>query len=214
MYKRQARYGVITGTLGDPEYEKLVEQMWSENVNSYIDTVKSIQELEATNRNLHVLSTIDPSRLESAKDSYERFAAIQGTVSTITDISDIGQYFSQLYRIDNGDGTETVYYFIDFNMTDENGRITYPSEVTKNFAFLETVAPEGFTLTYRLNLSSRGNVSSGGTLYVDISNSYATELPMTGGRGMLYIILTGAAVMLLSTAAVIIRVKRKGGAAA
>lgn len=209
-----ARYGVITGTLGDPEYEKLVEQMWSENVNSYIDTVKSIQELEATNRNLHVLSTIDPSRLESAKDSYERFAAIQGTVSTITDISDIGQYFSQLYRIDNGDGTETVYYFIDFNMTDENGRITYPSEVTKNFAFLETVAPEGFTLTYRLNLSSRGNVSSGGTLYVDISNSYATELPMTGGRGMLYIILTGAAVMLLSTAAVIIRVKRKGGAAA
>ncbi len=209
-----ARYGVITGTSGDPEYEELVRQMWSENVNAYIGAVKRIQELETDNESLHILSSVNYSRLESVKDSYEKFSAVQGTVEEITDASDIGQNFSQLYRVDNGDGTETVYYFIDFNMTDENGQITYPSEIEKNFAFLETVAPEGFVLTHRLNLSSRGNVSSGGTLYVDISNSYATELPMTGGSGMLYIILMGTALMLLSTIVVIVRIKKKGGSSA
>ncbi|MBO5449384.1 MAG: leucine-rich repeat protein [Ruminococcus sp.] len=204
-----ARYGVITGTSGSPEFEALVQQKWSEHVDGYIGAVQNVRTLETGNKKLHVLTTVDTSRLTAAKDSYADFTAIPGMVTELTDVNSIGQDFSQLYRIVDSNGTATVYYFIDLSMTNENGRITYPSEVENTFAFVETAAPEGFTLTNKLHIAQRGKVNSGETLYVDISDPIAEELPMTGGSGMLYIILAGAAVMLLSTAAVIVRIKRK-----
>lgn len=201
-----ARYGVITGNPDDPEYQKDLEALWEQYVDDYIAAVGIT---ETYDEDIYCLAAVGSERLQAARDAgYESFCQITGVIDEISSISETGQNFCQMYQIQNEDGTETTYYFIDYAVTDADGYIRYTSVVDDQFAYLEVAAPVGYSLLYRLNISER-NAISGATQYVDISDSYAEKLPMTGGRGTLYMMLFGVAAMLFSTGVVAFRVKRK-----
>ena len=200
-----ARYGIITLNVNDENYSEKLEEIWREYVDEYIEAVKEVSEAQDNDR--FTLSTVGIQRLEGAINSFEGFTGISGVKSEINSLSDIGDDFCQLYIMDNGDDTHTIYYFIEYRTSDENGEILYEGLTDEMVGILETAAPEGFKLDHRMYVQNR-TAQTGATQSVNIINEQISEFPATGGNGGLFIILTGTALMLFATVTVIIRLKK------
>ena len=194
-----ARYGIANVDVGSDEYKELCK-------NSITAYEKAVEEFSKdkfiANRKLEFLSKgkLDLENVDSA-------------VKVINDpygsskVLDIGDEFYPVYVVKYGD-KQKVYYFMDYETTNEDGKIIYNNCIEEGFAFVEVVAPVGYETENKIHILTREAGSSKET--VRVSDVPINELPMTGGSGYL-ILLIGAVFVLLPTTGIIINAKRKGG---
>lgn len=200
-----ARYGVLTEVPAN-EADERMKQLWSVNVDKYIEASQMLNEVDEKHL---ALSAPNAERLKAAKDkSFAEFMDVNGVLAKITDMNDAGNDFCQFYTFDNGDGTLNIYYFIDYNVTDEKGCISYIGISDDSLAFREIAAPQSYRLSYSMIVANR-TAGCGETQYIDIADLRITELPMTGGSGTLIVVCTGVFLMLSSSVSIIIRAVRR-----
>lgn len=201
-----ARYGVLTDVPAN-EADKRMEKLWSVNVDKYIEASQMVNEEDEKRL---TLSAPNAERLKAAKDEgFAEFMDVNGVLAEITDMNDAGNDLCQFYTFDNGDGTLNIYYFMDYNVTDEKGSINYIGISDDLLAFREIDAPQGYRLNYSMIAVNR-TADCGETQYLDIDDLRVAELPMTGGNGTLIIVCTGVFLMLSASVSIIIRaVKRR-----
>lgn len=200
-----ARYGVLNN-VPENEADERMEQLWSVNVDKYIEASQMLNE-EGGKR--LTLSAPNVERLNAAKDiSFADFMDVSGVSAEITDMNDAGNGFCQFYTSDNGDGTLNIYYFIDYNVTDERGYASWIGISDDSLAFREIAAPQGYRLSYAMIAANR-TAGCGETQYIDIADLRVAELPMTGGSGTLMIVCAGIFLMLSANVSIIIRAVRR-----
>lgn len=194
-----ARYGVANVEVGSDEYKELCQK----SITAYEKFVEEFsKESYEPNRKLEFLSK---SKLDLENVDYA-VKVINDPYGT-SKVLDIGNEFYPVYVVKSGD-EQKVYYFMDYETTNEDGKIIYNNCIDNGFAFVEAVAPVGYETENKIHILTREEDSSKETIRV--SDVPITELPMTGGSGYL-ILLIGAVFITLPTIGIIINAKRKGG---
>ncbi len=204
-----ARYLPITGKPDDEVYRQAVEQMYTAYRDAYIGAVRALEALDETRMTLRFTAS---ERLTDTSD-YAAFMSLPYTCATVTNPADIGDAFCIRYVVENEDGTETTYCFVDQRVTDTDGMIHYDGVTDDAFAFVEIAAPLYYTTDHRLHVLAREG-EPGQTVYLTMNDAPVVELPMTGAGGTLPLWIGGAAFLLLSTAAagaLLYKRRRAGG---
>ena len=194
-----ARYGVLDAEPGSDEYNEICKN----SIKTYENIVEELsKEKYETNCKLEFLSKskLDVNEIDSAtktiKDLYGG-----------SKVLDIGDTFYPIYVVENGD-KQVVYYLMDYDTTNKDGKIIYKNQITEEFAFVEVLAPVGYETANKLHIVLREEDSSKETLRV--SDVPIKELPSTGGSGYL-IYLLGAVFTLFPIIIIINNAKKKKG---
>ncbi|MGN1132972.1 MAG: LPXTG cell wall anchor domain-containing protein, partial [Oscillospiraceae bacterium] len=198
-------YKAFTADPNSDEYNQCIREIWQKYYSDYCTAVEMIKSREDSDYTLNVPSM---AQLEGA-ESFEDFADIPNVISTLQLSGEVDSNFSQFYIIENEDSTVTVYYYVGYDTTDENGIISYNGVSDDKFAFLEMISPKGYSLDLCLHTMDR-TVNYGETQYVNIINKETPDLPTTGGNGIKDIILVGVSLMMISSLGMILYHKRKG----
>ena len=200
-----ARYLPVTGAPGDETYRQAVERLYTAHRGAYIQAVKALEALDTTRMTLRFTAS---GRLESAP-AYADFLTLPFTYAAVNDPADIGNAFCMQYVVDNGDGSETTYCFVDYAVTGADGAIQYNGVTDDAFAFVEIASPPDYTLDHRLHRFVRAG-RPGQLAHLSVIDEAASELPMTGSRSIRSLLWSGAVLLLLSTAgAVVLLGKRR-----
>ncbi|MGN1114853.1 MAG: leucine-rich repeat domain-containing protein [Oscillospiraceae bacterium] len=198
-------YKAFTADPDSDDYNQRIREIWQKYYSDYCSAVEMIKSRENSDYTLNVPSM---AQLEGA-ESFEDFADIPDVIKTLQPGGEVDSDFAQFYIKENEDSTVTVYYYVGYGTTDENGTISYNGVSEDKFAFLEMISPKGYSLDLCLHTMDR-TVNYGETQYVNIINKETPDLPVTGGNGIKGSILVGVSLMMISSLGIMLYQRRKG----
>ena len=201
------QYGVFTGDPESVEFKTQLEAVWRKYFNNYFEDVRMLKEKQKTDYTL-VVPSIDQLEQIDENSAFSDYEKIPRTVTEMDALSEVGSDFSQIYRLKNADGTETVYYYTGCETTDKNGRASFVGLHEDNYAYLEMVSPKGYKLDLRLHAVNR-TVDYGKVQYLNIKDAKAPSIPTTGGKGITGIEYCGFAAIFMASTGIILHSFRK-----